>query len=128
MEQESMRYRVISFRSIKETRAHGFVSLSSLPHDYQQVVFYTEKAPNAWQRRGTQTTRSPTINPIGPTDKPHRLSTKHYRSRHVATDVHTHFFLCDTTLQNDVSLSGNGLRTRRGWRRASGAYLYVLIS
>ena len=38
------------------------------------------------------------------------------------------FFLCDTTLQNDVSLSGNGLRTRRGWRRASGAYLYVLIS
>jgi hypothetical protein len=36
--------------------------------------------------------------------------------------------LCDTTLQNDVSLSGNGLRTRRGWRRASGAYLYVLIS
>ena len=40
---------------------------------------YTEKAPNAWQRRATQKTRSPTINPIGPTEKPHRPSTKHYR-------------------------------------------------
>ena len=42
---------------------------------------YTEKAPNAWHRRGTPKKKqeTPTINPIGPTDKPHRPRTKHYR-------------------------------------------------
>ena len=33
-----MRHRVIGFRRIKETRVRGFVSLSALPHDSQQVV------------------------------------------------------------------------------------------
>ena len=51
----------------------------ALPRLARISVCYTEKAPNAWQCRGTQKTRSPTINPIGPTDKPHRLSTKHNR-------------------------------------------------
>ena len=37
---------------------------------------YTEKAPNAWQHKRQET---PTINPIGPTNNPHRPSTKHNR-------------------------------------------------
>ena len=40
----------------------------------------TEKAPNAWLRSKRLAQETPTINPIGPTDTPHRPSTKHYRN------------------------------------------------
>ena len=41
---------------------------------------YTEKAPNAWHRRGTQKTGNTYKQPDRPsTDTPHRPSTKHYR-------------------------------------------------
>ena len=41
---------------------------------------YTEKAPNAWHRRGTQKTGNTYNQPNrASTDTPHRPSTKHYR-------------------------------------------------
>ena len=41
---------------------------------------YTEKAPNAWHRRGTQNTGNTYNQRKRPsTDTPHRPSTKHYR-------------------------------------------------
>ena len=49
-----------------------------LTHRRARWACYTEKAPNAWQRRHKKQ-ETPTINPIGPTDKPHRPSTGHYR-------------------------------------------------